>query len=224
MALAEYVRRLPHLNPVQHYDPPLDPGATAPAIDCICIFQQPADWGEALQILVDILRSGDGLVGREHENPHTVQHVPLFVSNPDFVYGGIHSLPRFTNGAFVECLEMLYRRVTGKHLAHTALGKPSLELFSYAADALQTQRLALSVGGIAPPPPLSRRQLFMVGDNPLSDIKGANAAGWTSILVRTGCFHGPGNDPEHPAAHVVDNVLDAVNLILQLLGNAAEEY
>ena len=29
---------------------------------------------------------------------------------------------------------------------------------------------------------------YMIGDNPKSDIAGANAKGWTSILVRTGVF------------------------------------
>ena len=33
-------------------------------------------------------------------------------------------------------------------------------------------------------------------DNPASDVRGANAAGgpWRSVLVRTGVFHGSGND------------------------------
>jgi hypothetical protein len=31
--------------------------------------------------------------------------------------------------------------------------------------------------------------------------------GWTSILVRTGCFQGPGdNDPRHPATHVCPSI------------------
>lgn len=30
----------------------------------------------------------------------------------------------------------------------------------------------------------------MIGDNPQSDIKGANDAGWTSLLTRTGVFKG----------------------------------
>lgn len=39
----------------------------------------------------------------------------------------------------------------------------------------------------------------MIGDNPKSDIKGANDAGWISILVRSGVFHGLENDKENPA-------------------------
>lgn len=29
---------------------------------------------------------------------------------------------------------------------------------------------------------------YMIGDNPESDIAGGNAAGWTTILVRSGVF------------------------------------
>lgn len=50
----------------------------------------------------------------------------------------------------------------------------------------------------------------MIGDNPNSDIAGANAKGWTSILVKTGVFKEDdpensvnGNDKKHPATHVV---------------------
>jgi len=37
-------------------------------------------------------------------------------------------------------------------------------------------------------------------DNPASDVRGANAAGgpWRSVLVRTGVFHGAGNDAGAP--------------------------
>jgi len=57
---------------------------------------------------------------------------------------------------------------------------------------------------------------YGIGDNPYSDIQGANNAGknWTSILVRTGIFQGS-NHHEHPADIVCDNVEDAVNWILK---------
>ena len=45
----------------------------------------------------------------------------------------------------------------------------------------------------------------MLGDNPDSDIDGANRRGdkWVSILVRTGVFQGKGNSDTHPAKYVV---------------------
>lgn len=65
-------------------------------------------------------------------------------------------------------------------------------------------------------------RFYMIGDNPLSDIAGANAKGWVSILVRTGIYRDDAptsensNDTRHPATHVVDNVLDAIKLIYKL--------
>jgi HAD superfamily hydrolase (TIGR01456 family) len=62
------------------------------------------------------------------------------------------------------------------------------------------------------------RHIFMVGDNPASDIRGANEAGapWQSVLVRTGVFRDPAarNDPRHPAHYVVPSVTEAVDLVL----------
>ena len=60
----------------------------------------------------------------------------------------------------------------------------------------------------------------MIGDNPESDIAGANAKNWTSILVKTGVFNPEdpetsqnGNDKNHPATHVVETFKDAIELI-----------
>ena len=55
--------------------------------------------------------------------------------------------------------------------------------------------------------------IYMVGDNPKSDIRGANQAGWKSILVKTGVFQGAVNDEEDPAKYVVDNMEQAFELI-----------
>ena len=62
----------------------------------------------------------------------------------------------------------------------------------------------------------------MIGDNPATDIKGANEGGWVSILVKTGVFQGEGNDEENPALYVADNFLDSIKLILKLEGICSE--
>mgnify|MGYP002173137579 CR=1 FL=1 len=56
----------------------------------------------------------------------------------------------------------------------------------------------------------------MIGDNPETDIKGANLSGWVSILVRTGIFHGEENSKEFPATYVVEDFNEAVKLIFKL--------
>ena len=64
----------------------------------------------------------------------------------------------------------------------------------------------------------------MIGDNPVVDIQGANVSGFESILVRywgfslfrSGVFQGGDNSKEFPAKFVVNDALDAVDLILKL--------
>ena len=60
--------------------------------------------------------------------------------------------------------------------------------------------------------------IYMIGDNPKSDIKGGNDAGWITILVRTGMFQGKENDLTHPAKYVVNDFREAVDLILKKEG------
>lgn len=51
----------------------------------------------------------------------------------------------------------------------------------------------------------------MVGDNPASDIAGANAAGWSSFLVKTGVYdESLGLPPDHKPTKIVKDVGEAV--------------
>lgn len=54
---------------------------------------------------------------------------------------------------------------------------------------------------------------YMIGDTPLTDIKGANANGIYSILVKTGMFKGI-NSPINPARKVTENVYEAIRYII----------
>jgi ribonucleotide monophosphatase NagD (HAD superfamily) len=60
----------------------------------------------------------------------------------------------------------------------------------------------------------------MIGDNPDSDIDGANRRGekWVSILVRTGVFQGGANSDKHAAKYVAQDMEEAVQLIFRLEG------
>jgi hypothetical protein len=57
--------------------------------------------------------------------------------------------------------------------------------------------------------------IYGIGDNPHSDIHGANQAGahWSSILVRTGVFQDADGLPEHEPDVYADAVADAVRHI-----------
>jgi len=61
------------------------------------------------------------------------------------------------------------------------------------------------------------KTIYCIGDNPESDIKGANNSGdqYYSILVRTGCWKGGENDTKYPAKKVCNDVLEAVLWILE---------
>ncbi|KAK4385846.1 putative CDP-alcohol phosphatidyltransferase class-I family protein C22A12.08c [Sesamum angolense] len=63
----------------------------------------------------------------------------------------------------------------------------------------------------------SFKTLYMIGDNPLVDVKGAQQTGypWFSILTRTGVFRQRENHTQYPADMVVDTVEDAWSFILK---------
>jgi len=140
----------------------------------------------------------------------TQEQLPVFLANPDVSYPNQFPLPRFTNGAFLVCLEALYKRVSGRDLKSVLFGKPHRATYEYATQRIN--ELAGEYGYSAPP----LHRIYAIGDNPLSDIKGANAVGWTSILVRTGCFQSTAdNDPDNPATFVCPSITEAAEYILK---------
>ena len=77
-------------------------------------------------------------------------------------------MPRFGHGAFLLCLENLYKKVTGRDMIYTALiGKPSEITYRHGEHVLQQQARA---GGL----PLPVRTIYCIGDNICTDIFGAN--------------------------------------------------
>ncbi|KAH9512535.1 Haloacid dehalogenase-like hydrolase domain-containing 5 [Bulinus truncatus] len=77
------------------------------------------------------------------------------------------SINRLGHGCFMNALEGLYQKITGKEMKYTALiGKPS-EITYHHADYLLTQQAKLlGVEHI--------RRIYCVGDNPVTDIYGGN--------------------------------------------------
>ena len=210
-------------------DKRLPPSVADAPFGAVLIMHDPVHWAPDLQLALDVLRGGDPLGSGNR------QAVPLYASNPDFVFAGRHPVPRFAQGAFTQTLSFLFKQLTGQDLAITQYGKPHAVTFDFALARLQAQ-----AGG----PPLQR--VYMVGDNPKADIRGANWAGdpWRSLLVSTGVHGAPreaftspalqggshqellrstpslaadgaGNDVTDPASAVVAGVLDAVVAGLQ---------
>ncbi|KAJ2821840.1 hypothetical protein IWW50_004473 [Coemansia erecta] len=173
----------------------------------VMVFHDSFDFGRDLQVVTDVLRSRGGLLGAAYAD---AQSVPLFLSNADLVFSNEYVRPRFGQGTFHVCLHAMWDALTdGARLEHTRFGKPFKVQYEYAENVLDELARAGFGGG-----PGLRRRVYAVGDNPAADIAGANAAGWTSVLVRTGVFSGA-NDATHPAAMVVDHVGDAVERIIE---------
>ncbi|XP_002730439.1 haloacid dehalogenase-like hydrolase domain-containing 5 [Saccoglossus kowalevskii] len=77
-------------------------------------------------------------------------------------------MPRLGHGSFLLCLESLYQKITGRPLKYTVItGKPS-EITYHHAEHVATQ-IASSMGLESTP-----RTLYAIGDNPMTDIYGAN--------------------------------------------------
>lgn len=179
----------------------------------VFVMHEPHNWMDGLQVISDVLLS-DGLVTESGYTRASEQVVKLFVANPDFSYSAAFNQPRMTAGAFISCLATIYKQYCGRDLQSTVYGKPGIEYFAYAETILR--QAAAKAGGDS-----KLSTIYMIGDNPKSDIQGANNAGdqWYSILVRTGLFKGE-NDASFPAKHVADTVYDAIQFILQREGLA----
>lgn len=202
-----------------HHDPHVCPTKTPPSvisgkrleklpdIAVAMIFHDPVDWALDMQVLSDVLVQQTA----DHSPPQ--QRIPLFNCNPDIVYNNEYPHPRFTQGAFLEAFRHLFQLYHHLPLEVTQFGKPYPIQYNYAEKMLHAEanRMHYEVS--------TETRFFGIGDNPLSDIKGANLAGehWSSILVRTGIFQSShANDLHNPADHVCQDVNHAVDLLLSL--------
>ncbi|XP_044509145.1 uncharacterized protein YKR070W-like isoform X2 [Mangifera indica] len=171
------------------------------------VVSDPVDWGRDIQVLCDILRSG-GLPGQA--NGH---QPPLFFAADDLEYQAAFPSQRLGMGAFRIALENVFNRIHHSPLEYVTFGKPNPFVFENA-EAILGQFLPSNVAYDGSYP---FKTLYMIGDNPSVDIKGARQAGrpWFSILTRTGVFKESCNNAEFPADLVVDTVEEAVDYILK---------
>ncbi|KAM5250369.1 haloacid dehalogenase-like hydrolase domain-containing 5 isoform 2-T2 [Hipposideros larvatus] len=137
-----------------------------PAIEGVLLLGEPVRWETSLQLIMDVLLSdgnpGSGLAMAPYP------HLPVLASNMDLLWMAEAKMPRFGHGTFLLCLETIYRKVTGRELRYEGLmGKPSILTYQYAEDLIRQQ--AERRGWVAP-----IQKLYAVGDNPMSDVYGAN--------------------------------------------------
>ncbi|XP_021910217.1 uncharacterized protein LOC110824019 [Carica papaya] len=111
-------------------------------------------------------------------------------------------------------------RINHKALEYVTFGKPNPFVFKNAEAILSKLQASCYVNHLDDDRSSmsnSFKTLYIIGDNPAVDIKGAKQAGhpWFSILTRTGVFQGEDNHAEFPADLVVNTVEEAVEYILE---------
>lgn len=173
--------------------------------DAVLVFADSRDYATDTQIALDLLMSVDGRLGTRSKDPVATQ-LPIYFSQGDLVMpteykGG----PRLTQGAFRISIEAQWKALTGGELERVVYGKPELATYKYADEVIKSWMHEIHNERTIPD------NIYMIGDNPQSDIIGGNMYGWNTCLVRTGVFQGGENDEQNPANFgVFPTVLDAV--------------
>jgi len=183
-------------------------------ITSIFVMHDPRNWALDIQILTDILRShprplGSSYPPRAQELKQYANGPKLFFCNPDLLWKAGYTGPRFGQGAFKVAFQAAFKAMTGSEYPYRQFGKPSKLTFDYGGSMLREQ-CGNQISRDGDKSTLSPK-VFMIGDNPDSDIAGANAAGWYSILVETGVYD-PANDtpPVHTPTTIAKDVEGAV--------------
>jgi len=75
----------------------------------IVLLGEPINWESALQVITDLLLTdGNPAVASVDATPGR-EHIPVIACNRDLVFKAAADLPRFGHGAFLTCLEALYK-------------------------------------------------------------------------------------------------------------------
>jgi HAD superfamily hydrolase (TIGR01456 family) len=175
--------------------------------DAILVFADSRDYATDMQIIMDLLLAENGQLLTKAKDPLS-SRIPIYFSQGDLVMPTDHKgPPRMTQGAFRIGVEAMYKALTGVDLERVIYGKPELATYKYADEVLKAWMAEIHNETRIPD------NIYMIGDNPASDIIGGNMYGWNTCLVRTGVFQGKEgeNDLNNPASMgVFNHVLDAV--------------
>ncbi|GAA6029184.1 hypothetical protein JCM8097_001641 [Rhodosporidiobolus ruineniae] len=199
----------------------------------ILVFHDSRDWGRDIQLVLDLVQAQDGVFGTRNDLKDKSQwtkekQIPVHFSNPDLLWGNEFSQPRFGQGALQESMAAVLKHITGHELHRETGGKPTRATYEYASRLLNSAIDAsvnggeVDLHGAGAEPSKFEGRVYMVGDNPQSDIAGANAFGWESILVQTGVFRGSKpEEAEHVPTVVKADVLEGIKWALEREGEGA---
>mmetsp|Transcript_6432 Transcript_6432/g.7361 ORF Transcript_6432/g.7361 Transcript_6432/m.7361 type:complete len:348 (-) Transcript_6432:403-1446(-) len=170
-------------------------------VSAIIIMHDPIDWHLEIQVCCDIL---EGVHPLGEKN--STSTIPVYNSNEDLTYAGAYHHPRFAQGAFLSALKHLYNLKTGKELNVTRYGKPNKITYEFAESLLAKQ--------VNPNSSVEFDAIYMIGDNPAADIRGATLSGlpWQGVLLKTGIYDGTGDI--EGAHHLCEDVSEAIDMIL----------
>ncbi|KAL4794822.1 HAD-like domain-containing protein [Aspergillus venezuelensis] len=183
--------------------------------DAILCLAESHDQSTEQQIILDLLLSANGRLRNWAKDPAAkdavAKHIPIFFSQGDLLCPTEHKgPPRLHLGAFRVGLEAQYKALTGLDLDRLVYGKPERATYICADEVFRSWMEEIHGERRLP------EHIYMIGDNPQSDIIGGNLYGWNTCLVRTGVFQGKGNDVNNPANFgVFDHVLDAVKAAIR---------
>ncbi|EGI69624.1 PREDICTED: cat eye syndrome critical region protein 5 homolog [Acromyrmex echinatior] len=136
-----------------------------PQIEGILLLSEPIKWETSLQLMVDLLVTN----GMPTRLPTAIPypHIPVLACNMDLLWASEAPIPRYGHGAFLLCLENLYKKVTNKDMTYAALvGKPSEITYYHANQLLVNHARSLGIDNID--------TIYAIGDNINTDIFGAN--------------------------------------------------
>jgi HAD superfamily hydrolase (TIGR01456 family) len=163
-------------------------------------------WEINMQLFSDLLISNNGIPGTVREN-NEAQKVSFHVACDDLLFKDDFPIPRLAAGSFSDALEHLFAHQYQRKIEKHIYGKPSQRMFHFARDRIREQLGSTLI-----------TNFYMIGDNPVVDIQGANNSGFISFLVKTGVFQGKDNCPNYPAKYCVDDVSKAIEMILNFEG------
>lgn len=136
-------------------------------IDAIVLLGEPISWESSLQVITDLLLTDGNPAVAFVDTTTNRSHIPVIACNRDLVFKAAADLPRFGHGAFLTCLEALYKNLSGNEMQYKAfVGKPFEISFQYAE--IVANKLALANGQS------KIDKIYFIGDNPDVDIVGAN--------------------------------------------------
>ncbi|PIL33835.1 hypothetical protein GSI_03541 [Ganoderma sinense ZZ0214-1] len=183
-------------------------------ISAIFVSHDPRNWSLDIQVMLDVIRSR-GIIGgpyldvdahqssySSNASGHSSDPVELVFCNPDLLWKSDFAQPRIGQGAFREAFQAVYKAVVGSPYPCVQYGKPARATYDFAERVLRDRLEELNGGRIVG---MDMPRVYMVGD-----IAGANAAGWPSVLVKTGVYEPARGPPTHEPTYIAEDVEEAV--------------